>query len=1130
MFKVKNDSQKPFLLWKAILFALAYFLVARIGLSLATLNHAVSPFWPATGLSFGVLFFAGLQYWPAIAAGAFLANIANDVSFAGSLLITIGNTLHGIVGLMVLNFFLSKSGQFGLHKRTVGILSAAFIGAFISASIGSIALVAIDSASWEQFQYLWITWFTGDSLGAVIFFPLILAFLTKTEDSKEKRPTPLHLLLISLCGLFLMWLIFIRSEGSTYMFFVFPFLFWVVAASGEKGIALTAVLISIFGVYSAKFGFGVFKHGSLNSNLINLELFTLSIGLCSLMMTDLKKNYPLKQPGLVLFISWLLAGLFFFGFYLKSIHESEKHFGQIVGTVEPIVEARLNLYFSALQSGTGLFAASETVEREEWKSFLSHSEFDSKLPGIDGLGVVFKVKRKNLDEFIKKARKDNAPDFSYHILPDLSAVEIQKANLNEDLYIVTYIEPSEKNKIKIGLDLASEEIRKSGADLARDLGTPTITEKITLVDDPHKGAAFLLYYPLYTKGPTPKNIDERRERIQGWIYTPLKAEPFFNSIFSENTYKEILFQVTDKDGKLLASSPDFSSVPSDNEQRSSLRVGNRLFEFSFRRSPLFYSSLDAFSSWAGAFSSVISLLIGFFIVSLQNVKRSALQLAEQKTSDLKASEELWKYALQGAGDCAWDWDIPSGFFKFSDSFKEILGYDNLEFPGGLEGWLRFLHPDDQQKVSLAMKEHFENGKPFIVEQRVKTKNGPYKWILSRGMIVKRDVDQVPLRIIGTISDISSFKEAEHELERQRSRLQTVYDSSSDALLLWQHDRLIDCNSRALLVFGYVKKDEFINMHPSDFSPPLQPDGSDSRAKSVYYINRAFETGRIQFEWLHKKKSGEVFPAEVTLTVFNYDGEKCIHASVRDITERKQTESSLNAQREKLVAAAKMSSLGEMAGGIAHEINNPLAIIIGKVAQLKRRLESQYTDDFRTELESLSVIETTAKRIASIIKGLSAFSRNAEKDNMEQIEVLPLIMDTLELSKERYRFNSVELKFNSQLEEKTYIMGKPSQLLQVLINLLNNAYDAVEFLDERWVEVDVSKDGPLCRIAITDSGPGIPPHLLEKIMTPFFTTKKVGKGTGLGLSISRGLIEEHKGKLYYDSKNPHTRFVIELPIT
>ncbi len=1124
MFKVQNEKFKNNSIGKTFVFALLYFLTARLGLTVATLNQAVSPFWPATGLALGLLYFFGVQYWPAIAMGAFAANFSSDVSLAGSAFITVGNTLHAVVGLQLLNYFLKPNGQFGLHKRTVGIFVVAFVSSFISASIGSLSHVMVGNASWEQFNYIWITWFTGDALGTVIFFPFIQAFFTKEESPNENTPSLLHLLALILVGFFLMWIIFIRSEGSTYMFFVFPFLFWVVAVSGEKGIALTAVLISIFGVFSAKFGYGVFKYGTLNSNLINLELFTLSIGMCSLMMRDLKKNYPLKQPGLILFISWLLAGLFFFGFYLKSTHESDKHFSQIVGTVEPMVEARLNLYFSALQSGTGLFAASETVERDEWKAFLSHGNFEAKLPGIDGLGVVFKVRRKNLDAFVKQTRKDHAPDFTYITLPGLTAEQLEKARQNDELYIVTFIEPRESNKFKIGLDLASEETRKSGADLARDMGTPTITEKIVLLDDPKKEPAFLLYYPLFTNGPAPVNIDERRERIIGWIYTPLKARPFFDSIFNETTYKEILFKVSDKDGDLLASSPGFDSVPEQEELKSSLRVGNRIFQFTFRRSSHFYSSLDILSSWAGAIASVISLLIGFFIVSLQNVKKNALLLADQKTADLKESEELWKYALQGAGDCAWDWDIPSGRFKFTERFKDILGYEKTEFGGGLEGWLDFIHPDDRAAIAKGVEEHIKFGKPFVVEKRVRKNDGSYKWILARGMIVSRTPDHSPLRMLGTLSDITSFKEAEHELERQRARLQTVYDSSSDALLLWQHDRLIDCNSPALDVFGYPTKGEFLGMHPAEFSPPYQPDGSDSRNKSLYYINKAFENGRVQFEWLHKKKSGEVFPAEVTLNVFNYDGDKCIHASVRDITERKQAESALMAQRERLVAAAKMSSLGEMAGGIAHEINNPLAIIIGKISQLKRRMEAN-----PEATESLTVIETTAKRIAAIIKGLSAFSRNAEKDEMEKIEVLPLIIETLELSKERYRFNSVELKINIQLQEKIYVMGRPSQLLQVLINLLNNAYDAVEFLDKRWVEVTVLKESGYCKICITDSGSGISPQIVEKIMTPFFTTKKVGKGTGLGLSISKGLIEDHKGKLYYDSKNPHTSFIIELPI-
>jgi C4-dicarboxylate-specific signal transduction histidine kinase len=217
----------------------------------------------------------------------------------------------------------------------------------------------------------------------------------------------------------------------------------------------------------------------------------------------------------------------------------------------------------------------------------------------------------------------------------------------------------------------------------------------------------------------------------------------------------------------------------------------------------------------------------------------------------------------------------------------------------------------------------------------------------------------------------------------------------------------------------------------------------------------------------------------------------------------------------------------MAGGIAHEINNPLAIIIGKISQLKRRLKID-TDLIKLN-EDLSVIENTAKRISSIIKGLSAFSRNAENDSMENVLVPVLIQDTLELSRERFKFNSIDLRFDYANCQQVFVKGRAAQLLQVLVNLLNNAFDAVEVLPIKWVEIQVKVVGNTCKILISDSGDGIPPDVVEKIMSPFFTTKSIGRGTGLGLSISKGIIEEHHGKLYYDATSKNTRFVIELPI-
>ena len=250
----------------------------------------------------------------------------------------------------------------------------------------------------------------------------------------------------------------------------------------------------------------------------------------------------------------------------------------------------------------------------------------------------------------------------------------------------------------------------------------------------------------------------------------------------------------------------------------------------------------------------------------------------------------------------------------------------------------------------------------------------------------------------------------------------------------------------------------------------------------------------------------------------------------DIDHEKKLSLEADQQRAKIQSSAKMSSLGEMAGGIAHEINNPLAIIIGKIEQIRERLENEQFDRAKTKQDLLKV-ETTALRIAKIVKGLRSFSRNSDKDPMEAVVVSQVIGDTLELCQERFRNHGVELRVElNKLDqtEPTLVSGRSAQLSQVFLNLFNNAFDAVETLPDRWVLLvaDVREHQVIFRII--DSGNGIAPDITDKIMLPFFTTKDVGRGTGLGLSISQGIVQEHGGRLTYFAGMEHTCFIVELP--
>lgn len=1103
---------------------------------MATINETTSPVWPVTGIAIGVLFLFGLRYWPIVFLAAFYINFSNAVSVTAALFIGAGNTIEAVIGAIILMFFSQKKYLVETHIRTIAIVVASLIGASISAMVGTLTLVLSGASPGEMFDSIWLTWWTGDALGGIMILPLILSFTNNSYSCPETRETPssLQTLAMIVSGLFLCWLLFVRAEGSLYLFFIFPYMLWCVAQAGERGAAVSAICISAFGICSVKFGYGVFHYGTTNANLINLQLFLGSVGVSSLLLTDLKRVSSLKQPALILFFSWFFAGLLFLGFSYKNYRDSDNQLNMLANGVEPLLESQMNNYFAALQSGSSLFTASEKVTVSEWRLFLEHNKFTESLTALTGLGVIFRVPKDEVEAFIEKNELRKNQDFNYHTLPDISLEEQAQNSLRPDAYMVTFIEPYDFNKKKAGLDMASEDQRRMAADMARDTGAPSITGRVKLIDDPKNQPAMIAYFPFYSKGDVPISVMERRERLVGWIYSPIMTNDFFKSIFSQGNLKEISFQVSEEfkdELVVITSSPDYHKLPNRNEIVKKIRFGNHDFIFQFKGTAAFYANQDSFSSWVGAIAAIISILLGTLIVSLQTMKKRALLYANQKTEDLRASEELWKFALEGAGDTVWDWEIETGKVTFSKQLNNLLGYAANELHGDMRDWEQRVHVDDIEKARLKLRALFNSGENFLTECRLLCKNGNYKWVLIRGMIVKRDREDKPSRMVGTIADISNQKEIEYELERQRSKLHSIFEGSSDALmLLTAEGGFFDCNSRTLKLFGLNSKDEFTSLHPSDLSPEFQEDGTDSLTKANEHIQKAFAEGVNHFEWTHCRKNGKSFPAEVLLTAFSYDGKTILQACVRDISERKQAEEILVSQREKLVASAKMSSLGEMAGGIAHEINNPLTIIIGKTALLKRRLENDGTP-FTTNAiaDELNSIQNTAKRIGSIIKGLRSFSRNAENDLMEKIQVKNLIDETLEFAKERFKFHDIELRVKADSADQICITGRAAQLLQVLVNLLNNAYDAVENLSEKWVELKVERSDDYCRISVTDSGDGIDPDLIDKIMMPFFTTKEVGKGTGLGLSISRGIIEDHHGKLYYDTKNAHTSFVIELPI-
>jgi signal transduction histidine kinase len=284
-----------------------------------------------------------------------------------------------------------------------------------------------------------------------------------------------------------------------------------------------------------------------------------------------------------------------------------------------------------------------------------------------------------------------------------------------------------------------------------------------------------------------------------------------------------------------------------------------------------------------------------------------------------------------------------------------------------------------------------------------------------------------------------------------------------------------------------------------------------RIRKMTQVLAELEIGKDQFPKLDDSHRDEIHVLASTLN---------------SLFERLQdSQKQINDRNAALAQSAKLASLGEMAAGVAHEINNPLAVIFGKIDQISEHV-SRPTLDRERVLSDCAKITKMVQRIVAIIRGLKNFSRSGEADPFTRQSLDSIVNESIALCSER--FKSANIPLTIELCSEAWINCRPSQISQIILNLLNNAFDAVEKHQTPWVKLSAQLTEDQIVIRCTDSGTGIPQEIAAKMMQPFFTTKPIGQGTGLGLSISFGIARDHGGELKINTDSPNTEFALTLP--
>ncbi len=478
--------------------------------------------------------------------------------------------------------------------------------------------------------------------------------------------------------------------------------------------------------------------------------------------------------------------------------------------------------------------------------------------------------------------------------------------------------------------------------------------------------------------------------------------------------------------------------------------------------------------------------------------------------DLEESEQRFKAIFDSATDGIILMDIESNkLYLGNKSACQILGYSLNELKN-LK--IADIHPEDKL--------------PHVTEQIERqvrreitiTKDIPLK--RKDGSVFYTDINSSPIvlsgrtYLMGIYRDITERKEAEDALRYSEERLRLMFESVSDGIKVVDLNGVItDVNSKAVEIHGYGSRDELLGSDSFETIAPYDRERAAIHMKTTLALG---SSGPIEYSLL--KRNGTEFSGELSASLLkNSFGQPTgFIIVIRDITERKKME-------EQLIVTDRLASIGELASGIAHELNNPLTGVIGFSELL---IERNIPKDIK---EDLIVINREAQRTAKIVRNLLTFARKHPTDK-QPLDINIIIQNVLEIRAYEQNVNNIKVHtlLASDLPDVT---ANDSQLQQVFINIVINAEQAmIEAHGGGTFTVTTEQIGNIVRASFSDDGPGIAKEYFDHLFDPFFTTKEVGKGTGLGLSICHGIITENGGRIYAESEpGKGATFFVELPI-
>ncbi len=822
---------------------------------------------------------------------------------------------------------------------------------------------------------------------------------------------------------------------------------------------------------------------------------------------------------LVILVITLGFSLSILGGFILAHHnqqEAELRFERLAERLVTEVERRLNLPVYGMKGARGVYAATEVVTRAEFAAYVASRDLPREFPGVQGFGFVQRVPREDLDSFIAATRADGAPDF-----------EVRSKGEAEDLYVIKYIYPVRQNLAARGYDIGSESIRRAAIQRAIQSGRPTLSGRVTLVQDDTHRAGFLYLLPIFRPGASLDTEEDRLGALVGLIYAPIIIDEIFDGLLAsvEGLIDLEVFDGAERHPDALTLDPESRGAGTQKNAGGeaagrrfqvvrAISIGQTVWTMAMSSTPKFEASLSRHHPYLLAlFGCFTTLLVAGIVFALSTGRARALALAHQMTANLREAEaESRRLAVVASrtNNAVVIADREGRIEWANEAFTRITGFTPEESRGRKPG--EFLQgPLTDPEIRSVMRAGIESGKGFHVEIINYHKSGAPYWL---------DIEVQPLHdasgaltgFMAIESDITDRKAAEQNLQASEQRLRALTTHAPGVLFQFI------ASATGVLTVPLLSQGlrALVGRDPEPFRRrPLRllalvPRGE--RRTVLETLRTAVTTGR---PWVH------VFPLRTTGGAIHWvavrssvhpqpDGSKAWFGALADITEQQ-----LARRAAEQANAAKSQFLAMM----SHEIRTPMNGVIGMTSLL---LDTPL--DAR-QREFTEIIRSSGETLLALINDILDFSKiEAGRLELEQapFDLADCVEGALDLFAQRAAAKGIDLLCEFGEGVPREIRGDPTRLRQVLVNLVGNA---LKFTDEGEVHVSVrvlneAGGNRQLLISVRDTGIGIAPDAQARLFNAFTqvdtsTTRKYG-GTGLGLAISRRLAELMGGRMWLES--------------